>query len=404
MAGRDSALVPDRIVPETTKTHYYPALDGMRTIAIALVFLVHLLPEAVPFGWFGVYIFFVLSGFLITGILFDSRETAHRYKNFYARRALRIFPLYYGVLLLLTVAKWTTHGTAPPFFWLWFVYLQNYFWTATHGMALDFLVSGGGHAFAAIGHFWTLAIEEQFYLLWPPIVFLVRSRRRLMQVCVACVVARVLLTIYLQAHSPQVFQDGGVLYRTLPTQCDGFLVGGLLALWLRGKPSPKVIDYAGLMAGAAILLFSGLLTLLRFEPGWIGGGDAFSALSGFQNTIGITLLSLVSAIFLLAVTQPGSWAYRCCNLAPMRSLGRVSYGLYVYHLPLFVITGGRLLRLFGKHSAGDLAVIHAVLTVVATVLVSYISFDLYEKRFLLLKNRFTSIQGAREKQVAAHPL
>jgi len=113
---------------------------------------------------------------------------------------------------------------------------------------------------------------------------------------------------------------------------------------------------------------------------------------------------VVSAVFLLAVTQPGSWAYRCCNLAAMRSLGRVSYGLYVYHLPLFVITGGRLLRLFGKHSEGELMAIHAVLTVMTTVLVSYASFHFYEKRFLLLKNRFTSIRGTREKQVAAHPL
>ncbi len=404
MAGRDSTIVPDRIVPETPKTHYYPALDGVRTIAIALVFLVHMLPSVAPFGWIGVQVFFVLSGFLITGILFDSRHTARRYTNFYARRALRIFPLYYGMLVVLTTVKWFSHGTAPPHFWMWFVYLQNYFWVITHGRAHDFMLSSGGHAFAAIGHFWTLAVEEQFYLLWPPVVFLVGNRRRLMQLCVVAIVARIALSIFLQMYCSPAFLNYGLIYRTLPTQCDGFLSGALVALWLRGKPSAKLQARAGAISAAAITLLAGLLIWLDLRPGLVAGQDIWSFLSGFQTMIGVPLLSVVSALFLLAVLQPGSWANRICNLAPMRSLGRVSYGLYVYHLPLFVITGGRLLRLFGKHSAGDLAMIHAVLTVVATVLVSYVSFHLYEKRFLLLKNRFTSIRGAREKQVAAHLL
>lgn len=391
-----SAMEPGQIAPESRKTPFYPALDGLRTIAVALVFLVHYAPALFPFGWMGVQIFFVLSGFLITGILFDTARDPGRYKNFYIRRALRIFPLYYLVLGVLGMVVLLTHGFHPPYFWLWAVYLQNFFWLVTHGNAEDTLYTGAHHGFAVIGHLWSLAIEEQFYLIWPPIVFAVRHRTRLMLVCAALILSRILLAVYWQNHlAPETLQLG-VIYRMLPTQCDSFLLGGLLALWLRGRPAPRLLATSGALAAAALILYATLLAILCGYPQLIHGQDAFSYLGSFQVLLGIPLCNLTAACLVLAVVQPGTWLYRLCDLAPMRSLGRVSYGLYFFHLPMYIAIGGFVNRNMDRLGIqGFHPMAHAILTTALTVPLAYLSFHWFEKPFLRLKNRFTSTQAAK---------
>ena len=158
---------------------YIPALDGLRGTAILLVVMHHLaqsveyefgfrnpVQRAAVFGWTGVELFFALSGYLATGGLYDRKGSEYYLRNFHARRALRLFPLYYGALLfaLLLRAVWPQagiYGTENPA-WLW-VYLTNFV-----------IAWKGAGAFGFLDHFWWLAVEQHFYLLWP----LIRDRGR----------------------------------------------------------------------------------------------------------------------------------------------------------------------------------------------------------------------------------
>src|ERR1700677_2473843 len=177
---------------------HIPALDGVRGVAILLVLINHFSPEK-DYGntlakifqpvtnsmTVGVDLFFVLSGFLITGILLRSRSSNRYFRNFYSRRALRIFPLYYFVLILLAIGlhvipSWrnlTTLRDAWP--WYWF-YGTNYLICQTGFTFLD-------HAQVSLGHFWSLAVEEHFYLFWPLMVWLL-SDRALLRLCIALMV------------------------------------------------------------------------------------------------------------------------------------------------------------------------------------------------------------------------
>src|SRR5579863_7708142 len=157
---------------------YFPALDGLRTLAFLMVFGFHY--TLLPWGWAGVDLFFVLSGFLITGILWDARDELHRARDFYIRRTLRIFPLYYGVILLLIFSYPWLRWQWDWSWLLWPTYLGNlacFF----HSCAPDtvyqrmsdaqLLSSVYPKAPLYFGHFWSLCMEEQFYLIWPWIVF-----------------------------------------------------------------------------------------------------------------------------------------------------------------------------------------------------------------------------------------
>ena len=155
----------------------------------------------------GVDLFYVLSGFLITGILFDSLESPHYFRNFYVRRALRIFPIFYGFFLLLFLAT--------PLFrlhWHWnlltyFFYFGNIY-TPLADLAkgnpttVDYVWHGVSHPIVNIGHLWSLCVEEQFYLIWPALIWWIRGRRKLMNFCIVVCVLTLLLRIALAAIHP----------------------------------------------------------------------------------------------------------------------------------------------------------------------------------------------------------
>ncbi len=186
---------------------HVPVLDGLRGLAILLVLLHHFAnvyaPSAwtrnawhrvVGSGWCGVDLFFVLSGFLITGILHDARRGPGYFRNFYMRRVLRIFPLYYGVLAALFLAYPLLAGSHQRFAalaehqpWLW-LYAQNFK-----------VILSGDWVPCGMNHFWSLAVEEQFYLFWPFVVFACR-RRTLLHVSVALVVLALAVRIGLQTR------------------------------------------------------------------------------------------------------------------------------------------------------------------------------------------------------------
>lgn len=328
-------------------------------------------------GWVGVDLFFVLSGFLITGILVDTKHGEGYFRNFYARRSLRIFPLYFVFLAcvflvlphLPRIASWQSETALGT---------QIYFWTYLSNFLIG--IRGWGASPLLIGHTWSLAVEEQFYLIWPAVVLLA-SRRKLVGICLACIFGAI------------VFRTGlwlaGVSWianvTLTPGRVDGLAMGALVALAVRDTHYFALIKrYARLMAFAACCLFVGLFS-------WRGLVNAEDAVVG---TIGFSICALFFAtVVCLAVTEHSrSMIYRGLTTTVLRSIGRYSYGMYILHFLVLSVLNefGFSLRnmenIFAFRPAAHAAYI------LSNCLVTYglaaLSWHLFEIRFLRLKERF----------------
>jgi peptidoglycan/LPS O-acetylase OafA/YrhL len=216
-----------------------PQLDALRAFAILAVILhnagakglehpagifVKLVEFAATTGWVGVQLFFVLSGFLITGILVDGRGDPHQLRNFYMRRVLRIFPLYYAFLFIAFVLL-PLIGIMPT--WLEVSYThQFWYWTYLINWAEPFLGT------VELGHIWSLAVEEQFYILWPILVIAVR-RRTLAYVCLGLILSAIVTRILLIHHDPEFASKAAYMFTI--ARWDSLALGALLALALRDR-------------------------------------------------------------------------------------------------------------------------------------------------------------------------
>jgi peptidoglycan/LPS O-acetylase OafA/YrhL len=338
--------------------------------------------SVLSFGAAGVDLFFVLSGFLITGILYDSLQDSGYFRKFYARRMLRIFPLYYGVVFTYIVLtpllgiQW--HGMN----WVLLFYLQN-----TN-------IAGPFYAFGILDHFWSLAVEEQFYLVWPLIVFFVRDIRRLLWVCLALSSVSLVLRLALAFHH--------VIYHTInrSTLCrmDSLLVGGALALALRSGFHDRVLRAAKPLFWAAAFALAGL-NLLR--PAMSERPQLLAAFDDAYLGLRYTLLALASAALIGWCLQPSSLR-RFFEGATLRFFGKYSYGLYVLHL----IALGYLLRIFrgwialATPSKGVGIVGAGLMVFVLAGAAAYTSYHLYEKQFLRLKRYFDYDRTRRTERIA----
>jgi peptidoglycan/LPS O-acetylase OafA/YrhL len=378
-------------------SQYYVALDGLRAIAVLMVFCQHygaVHAWIFGWGWAGVDIFFVLSGFLITGILFDSRDKPHRFRDFYMRRTLRIFPLYYAVWLAILLLTPVAHWRWDWHWALWPAYLGNYarflflylpgdpyrFSRLTFGPTVQAWFHSPMNLY--IGHFWSLCVEEQFYLIWPLIVYRVRRRESLMQICVAAVLAAPLLRWLLTQTVSTKMLHMELLYRSLPTRIDALLIGGLIALCLRGPEQEWLHRWRRwLLASTSVAflclyLVSTKLLRLPLE------GSA----SNWIGIFGFTLIDLFAGALILECIHPGAPLNRLLSLAPLRGLGVISYGFYVYHDLFHDFYAWFANRFFPTHA---LAITIAT-ALLGTLLIAQISFRLIEQPFLRLKDRFTS--------------
>lgn len=370
-------------LPATAKI--IPALDGVRGLAILLVLAHNLNPFEggrrlidrfaefdSNFGWVGVQLFFVLSGYLITAILLDTRGAPGYYRAFWGRRVLRIFPLYYGVLLVGLVIV-PALGLAPERLladrehriWLW-TYLVN--WTEPLGAGV-----------AAFPHFWSLAVEEQFYLGWPVVVSRTTPRRLLQVVAVLVVVAfasRLGLWIAGFGHAgPYMF-----------TICrmDALALGGAVAALLR---IPEYRAAAVRRRGAIALAMTGVFVL-----GFIVT-RGYPRASFLDQTIGYTILALTFAALVLLVVLDHERGHGRLGAifenAVLRSFGKYSYAIYLFHQPLNQMIGAPLLHRLKPHGAGIKAgCLYLVAVTAASYALALLSYHGYEKHFLALKRYF----------------
>jgi peptidoglycan/LPS O-acetylase OafA/YrhL len=375
---------------------YYPALDGLRAVAFLLVFGQHY--YAMPWGWAGVNVFFVLSGFLITGILFDSRDQPHRARNFYIRRTLRIFPLYFGIALLLLLLWPVMRWQWSAWWLLWPVYLGNALryvspqvWT--EGSPLQAAANLWLHTPLLpkitfyFGHFWSLCVEEQFYLLWPWIVFRVRSRRALLWICGLAVVLTPLLRVATQASAPAWMLRGNLLYCTLPFQLDALLLGGLIALLWRFLPQETLLRLAKLIAAIAAII-TGIYLARTLHPTQLFWREHYHY-AGWQFTWGLSFIDIFSAALILCCLQPSALLTRALSVRPLRWLGRISYGAYVFHDIFHDVLARAIATLALRHAFfmqhGDKLLFVAALAL--TLLLASLSYRYFETPFLRLKQR-----------------
>ena len=245
---------------------FYPALDGLRAVAFLMVFGQHYLSLA--WGWTGVNVFFVLSGFLITGILFDTRDDPHRARNFYLRRTLRIFPLYYGLFLPLLLLWPFMHWRWNGWWLLWPLYLGNFIrfvspaamvWHSPLELAADAHLTSLTLPRTEIflGHLWSLCVEEQFYLLWPWVVFLCARPPQAAGDLRAAVMSGPVLRVLLQAHAPRWMVYGELLYRFTPPN-------GCVAAGRSGGAGLEGAEPAALVVVARALAALGTLVLVLY--------------------------------------------------------------------------------------------------------------------------------------------
>jgi peptidoglycan/LPS O-acetylase OafA/YrhL len=366
---------------------FIPALDGLRGIAIILVMLHHftyyrptagvdaLIGDVLFFFWTGVDLFFVLSGFLITGILLDTRDNQHYFTTFYARRILRIFPLYYLVLFLAFVVLrqfpalnliLAGNDASPPQ-WPYWLYLSN------------FSIAGGGWVHGWVDISWSLAIEEQFYLVWPLLIWLCPPRL-LTLLCVLILVAEPIARVYARAidvPSLSIF--------VLPWfRLDGFAIGALLAVAQRRGLLPLLDRWVPIVVIAGVAGIIGC-TIMGGHTWWW---------NRWMQQYGYSLIAIVAAAMLVsAVNRPADSVWpRMLSVGWLRAFGKYSYALYLIHAPVMRAVREYVFdpleyEKFGMAPWTAQVVYYGAATAPAFAL-AWLSWRLFEAPILRLKSRF----------------
>jgi peptidoglycan/LPS O-acetylase OafA/YrhL len=357
---------------------YIKQLDSIRGIAVTLVIISHWLPQqnilnSIPNGPIGVDIFFVLSGFLISKILFDNRDKATSLglpvysvlKGFYIRRSLRIFPVYYLTIIVLYIFADATNTTIKDSFIYYATYTSNFYFFNIQ--AWDGMLS----------HMWSLAVEEQYYLIWPWLVLLVKRKY----------ILPVIFIFIAIGIGSQLLVSGMRMSRILTFTCfDAFGFGSLLA-WVITYKNERMSFYYKRLSIVAIFTFMYFLYGVITKQ-W----EIFSV----RTTVSILTLWLICCIYLYHQTGKLKGAF-ILNNAFLIFIGKISYGIYLYHniVPIMIVR--KYIDVYFNPLLPDFfnvkykTILLLAENGITVIVISWLSFILIEKRFLMLKKRFNYI-------------
>ena len=363
-------------------------LTSFRALAFFAIFFTH--ANGITFGhigiaggYVGIQAFFVLSGFLLTPILIEMRANLNNrdfFVHFYGRRALRIFPLYYSYLLVVAIVS----------YWVLSVYGQSILqvqldrfirqlpWTMTYTYDFYHASIYFKDTFFAT-HFWSLAIEEQFYLLWPLAIFLIPGRHLknfLLLVIVAGPIMRFLLALIIDAHTLPLLHRTDLAIYVLPfSHFDAFAIGGYFALY--GKSRSGYLVWLSI----ALVLILGMATswLSARHIQWDEFGYAQFMRDSYKYVWGYSVMNFMFAYMLVHVRDKAFMPALFENRF-LVYLGTISYGLYVFHFPVLLLAYSTM------QSFPQILQISTALLV--TIMISIASYELMEKRFINLKDNY----------------
>jgi peptidoglycan/LPS O-acetylase OafA/YrhL len=380
---------------------YIKSLDGVRAIAIVLVMSLH--SGVTKIGWIGVQLFFVLSGYLITGILWKEKSrpapVPGKLKKFWVRRSLRIFPLYFGYLFVLSVVYLLFHF--PETYRTYIPYLLTY----TYNFTRSFPAWKMDPAFA---HLWSLAIEEQFYLFFPLILFL--GNRRFIKVFMVLVIVispgiRYLLGQHFISRGYAGEQLATIVYWNTLSHLDAFFLGGLIPVLSLDKLIKK--PYRLFLGSLLLVLGCGALNYLTIGQRNFYLTDLGYGFGHTENYVYVwhyTVLNLLFAsLILLLVSDHGpaipGRARRWLEGKWLVRVGKVSYGMYIYHWMIWYYLFEDKIQAHGVVLRASLFIPYMVIVYV----VAAASFTFYEERFIKLKDRYFPSGGANKKTEGSVP-
>ena len=362
-----------------------PGLDGLRAIAFLLVFALH--TNYLQIGWVGVSLFFVLSGFLITGILLDMKKmlaSKQYFLKFYGRRFLRIFPLYYFYLLLVVIV--TTLLISLPYRPRYMQIALDQIWYAVAYVYDFFFATAAFKHSNFLDHFWSLSVEEQFYIIWPLLILRVPDKSLKKLFLGFIIMGPVFRLAFYFVHASGVFSflaesPAQAIYPLPFSHMDAFAFGAYISLF----PIPN--------AKKQFMVLLALVPITGFAAQYLATGRIgdFSAFgyplllpNSFQFVWGYSLLNYLFAVLIYGVAREG-WLVRFLEIRPARYLGKISYGLYVYHFPI-IWFAARMADWGIKEPY--LKPLTALVALVATILLASLSYSLLERPVLNLKDRF----------------
>lgn len=358
---------------------HLPGLDGVRAIAVLMVIVHHslyqsnhttlsqnILQHIAGQGWIGVDLFFVLSGFLITGILMDVRNPTHALRNFYARRILRIVPVYV-VFLLFSLWIAPRIGVLSPTESVKLHETQIWYWTYSVNILIS-LHSWSAISFA-LSHLWSLAVEEQFYLLWPFVV-LALSPIAIRRTTVACIVAAELFRVLVILSGA----GGQVNYVMLPARMDSLAAGAFLACAFRDPLLwSRVLRARGAIAACSVAVITAIIAFKHT----IANQDPLEQLVAFPAIVALASVAIASAV--------GSTGW--LTNRQLRFVGKISYGMYIWHV--FVIRAIQNIVSSPKSNSPNALwseyAIFVIGTIAVTMLVAFVSWQVVEQPILRLK-------------------